>query len=45
MLSEDTNGYMYIQIKSFNVVIDVEALNLLGTLLFMVRGNSGSFIT
>lgn len=29
MLSENTNGYMFIQIKSFNVIIDVEALNLL----------------
>lgn len=30
MLSEDTSGYMHIQIKSFNVVIDVEALDLFG---------------
>lgn len=43
MLSENANGYMFIQIKSFNVIIDVEALNSLGK-LFMINDRWRSFI-
>jgi hypothetical protein len=44
MLSENTSGYMFIQIKSFNVIIDVGALNSLDILSFMIRDSWGSFI-
>lgn len=44
MLSENASGYMFIQIKSFNVIIDVEALNSLGQLSFMISESWGSFI-
>lgn len=44
MLNENANGYMFIQIKSFNVIIDVEALNPLGKISFVIRDVRRSFI-